>query len=232
MPEASRCGIRNMSAKRRWAKLLYPRYFSFFEKLNKNVLFDEVIGRGFRGASEFPDRFKLYDFLNARFIGDAPIDYLEFGVWEGGSIKRWCQLNTNQESRFYGFDTFEGLPEDWNKNHPRGSFRLAGKAPMIGDSRARCVEGLFQETLCQFLDQFQSQRRLVVHIDCDLYSATLFCLTVLDRYLTSGSLIIFDEFRDLEHEFSAFWDYARSYYKKWEGVAFTPDYTQAAVYLK
>lgn len=224
----------SISNSRRLATLLYPKRIPLFEKLNKNLLFNEVIQGHFSNAQEFAvgDRYALYDHVNRQIIGGGPIQYLEFGVWEGASIRKWCELNTHPASRFYGFDSFEGLPEHFTNDAPKGAFQLGGAAPIIDDPRAQCVKGLFQETLRKFLESFQHDSRLVVHIDCDLYSSTLFCLTVLDRFLTPGSVILFDEYRDLEHEFSAFWDYTRSFYKEWEGVAYTTYFIQAAVVMK
>ncbi len=226
--------IPSISHSRRLATLLYPRRIPLFEKLNKNLLFNEVIQQHFSRAREFGvgDRFALYDYVNREVVGGGAIQYLEFGVWEGASIRKWCELNTHPASRFYGFDSFEGLPEHFTEYAPKGAFHLDGKPPIIDDPRAQCVKGLFQQTLHKFLENFQPNGRLVVHIDCDLYSSTLFCLTVLDRLLTAGSVILFDEYRDLEHEFSAFWDYTRSFYKEWEGVAYTTYFAQAAVLVK
>ncbi|MGL4347529.1 MAG: hypothetical protein ACRCR9_05570 [Chitinophagaceae bacterium] len=38
---------------------------------------------------------------------------MEFGVANGSSLQYWINKNYCQESFFYGFDTFEGLPEKW-----------------------------------------------------------------------------------------------------------------------
>lgn len=37
---------------------------------------------------------------------------LEFGVYEGGTISK-LRANLSQEYKIFGFDSFEGLPEDW-----------------------------------------------------------------------------------------------------------------------
>ena len=39
---------------------------------------------------------------------------LEFGVYEGKSMKRIMSTEIWQKYPVYGFDSFEGLPEDWN----------------------------------------------------------------------------------------------------------------------
>ena len=41
----------------------------------------------------FIDRRELYAHVQ-RHIGEAsPIDYMEFGVWQGASIRAWTELN-------------------------------------------------------------------------------------------------------------------------------------------
>ena len=44
---------------------------------------------------------------------DAPIDYLEFGVWKGDSMRVWLRLSQDSGSQSYGCDSFEVLPEAW-----------------------------------------------------------------------------------------------------------------------
>lgn len=55
----------------------------------------------------------LYERVHRLVVGeqnDRPILFLEFGVYEGNSIRRWAGLTTHPESRFVRFDSFEGLP--------------------------------------------------------------------------------------------------------------------------
>src|ERR1700686_553567 len=43
-------------------------------------------------------------------IGDKQVLYLEFGVYQGDTMRYWCRHLTNPQSRLHGFDSFEGLP--------------------------------------------------------------------------------------------------------------------------
>ena len=61
--------------------------------------------------------------------------WLEFGVHEGETITHTAgrKLST-PDFKIYGFDSFEGLPEDWlqpETGHPnlKGHFNLGGKVP-------------------------------------------------------------------------------------------------------
>ncbi|HEV2386559.1 MAG TPA: TylF/MycF/NovP-related O-methyltransferase [Candidatus Acidoferrales bacterium] len=143
------------------------------------------------------------------------IDYLEFGVAEGDSIRRWTDLNTNAGSRFFGFDSFRGLPEDWKlagRAIPRGSFGTGGRTPLIeGDARVRWIVGLFQETLPAFLQDFHPENQLVIHLDADLYSSTLYVLSALNDILGPGAIVIFDEFASFDNEFRALQDFSSAF---------------------
>tara|TARA_Y100000590_G_scaffold169037_1_gene193480 strand:+ start:163905 stop:164558 length:654 start_codon:yes stop_codon:yes gene_type:complete len=136
--------------------------------------------------------------------------FLEFGVWEGYSINFFIQNIKHKDSLFFGFDSFEGLPEDWYTN-PKGTFNVKGKIPEISDQRVSFIKGWFNQSLPKFIDDNLSKAhdfKLIVHYDADLYSSTLFCLSQIDR-LKIKYLAIFDEFtRD---ETRALYNYIQSH---------------------
>jgi O-methyltransferase len=109
------------------------------------------------------------------------INYIEFGVAGGYSFKWWLEQNRNPNSKFYGFDTFDGLPEDWGP-FKKGSFTNNNAVPEINDARGKFYTGLFQQTVPGFVKEFDPSRRNVLMMDADLYSATLYALTSLAPY--------------------------------------------------
>ncbi|MBM7516591.1 TylF/MycF/NovP-related O-methyltransferase [Nocardioides nitrophenolicus] len=178
------------------------------------------------GTPAFPDREDMYDHVHAELIGDQPIDYLEFGVFEGSSLRHWAELNTHPDSRFYGFDSFEGLPEEWkrfDRKIDKAHFDVQGALPDIDDGRVTFVPGWFQESVDPFLDTFAPartpERQLVVHIDADLYSSTLYVLTRLDALLVPGTIVIFDEFSSVLNEFAALEHYCSAYVREYDVLA-------------
>ena len=204
----------------------HARYSRKVDRLNRMPLLSNFV-REHAHAPSFATREAMWDFLAERSAGR--IDYLEFGVHEGHSILHWAQRNADPDSRFFGFDTFTGLPEDWSQSYPRGHFDTGGRPPPTDDPRVQFVKGLFQDTLPAFLAGFAPRGRLVVHNDSDLYSSTLFCLTTLDRIFTRGTIVIFDEFGDVMHEFRALQDYVASYRRKFEVLCSHDDFFTIAV---
>ena len=76
---------------------------------------------GFDRVARFPTRYALFDSV-AKLLTGQRVLYLEFGVHRGDSIRHWSELLSHSESHLVGFDSFEGLPEDWCENNKAGRF--------------------------------------------------------------------------------------------------------------
>lgn len=176
---------------------------------------------------------ELYAYIQKDVIGEnVPIDYFEFGVWKGNTLKAWLNLNQQPDSRFFGFDSFEGLPEDWGHFAvilKKGTFNTGGDVPDIEDQRVSLIKGYFQETLVSSVKGYEPKNRLLIHCDADLYSSTLYPLTVLNQYIVPGTLIIFDEFFTVDHEFRAFVDFTRACNRRYRPIASSGPYDQMAI---
>lgn len=150
-------------------------------------------------------------------LGEEAFDYLEFGVSQGHSLKWWVANARHPDVRFYGFDTFTGLPEDWGV-YKAGDMGTGFRVPDIPDLRVEFIKGLFQDTLPDFMGRWPGNRRKLIHLDADLYTSTLYTLTMLHPRLRAGDVLLFDEFAVPNHEFLAFQNYVDSYRLKFEVI--------------
>ena len=171
-----------------------------------------VLRSVFPGAQEAPrlaNREELQRECIEKVMGpDAAITYVEFGVYQGDSIRRISSLNRNPDSVFIGLDSFEGLPEDWIHGYPKGHFDVGGTIPNIDDRRVSFLKGWFRDSWEALEARISGRRNLVVHYDADLYSSTLFALTRIHS-LEQGYTAIFDEFAGQEAR--ALHNYVQSY---------------------
>ena len=179
------------------------------------------------------NRYKLYEaVVRKEGLDRKPVHFLEFGVYEGASISWWIKRISHSGARFVGFDTFLGLPEAWHPAAPARTFSTEGKVPRIEDLRCHFEVGLFQDTVPAFLQKFSRDSRLVVHLDADLYSSTLFVLTSIGSILRPGDLLFFDEFASPRHEFRALEDFSRAYRFAYEPVAQVSRFNQVCLKAK
>ena len=115
-----------------------------------------------------------------------------FRVWgcRGGTLNQIAKHCTT----LVGFDSFSGLPEEWNIGSqvvPSGTF--AGQPPRPPENASLEV-GLFQDTLGPFLAKHPDTRFDMVHLDMDIYSAAHYVLDTLiknDRLI--DTVLVFDE---------------------------------------
>ena len=141
-------------------------------------------------------------FARADVSGDRLI--CEFGVFKGASINRLAKLTTKT---VFGFDAFEGLPEEYGDVWKKGEF-LVSKLPKVG----------------------------FLHIDSDLYSSCKTIFDLLGPRLGPGTVILFDEYFNFPHweeaEIKAFQEYLSKTGYSFEFISYNRNGEQVAVFLK
>ena len=132
---------------------------------------------------------------------------MEFGVYRGKSLRAIAHRSAQE---VHGFDSFEGLPQDWSFFQKKGRFSLHGQAPHFDEPNIRVHQGYFERTLPLFLAQHPEPARFI-HIDCDLYTSTRTVLELLRPRIVSGTVILFDEYLNYpgwqKHEYKAFQEF-------------------------
>ena len=103
-------------------------------------------------------RYKVWKKIPEYIDTSKDILYLEFGVWEGHSIKFFAEKYKSKNSEYYGFDTFYGFPEDCI-DMKKGHYSTSGNTPKTSDSRIKFIKGLFQETLTDFLNKLATESK-------------------------------------------------------------------------
>ncbi|MGK2965768.1 MAG: class I SAM-dependent methyltransferase [Tepidiformaceae bacterium] len=166
--------------------------------------------RGLRlsDAPSYASRPEMYTAIAKSLPPAASVLYLEFGVFQGASMRMWSDALQGHQAALHGFDSFEGLPEAWNEA-PAGTYTAHGAVPSFSDPRIELHVGWFSETLPSF--GLSPHDRLIVHLDADLYSSTKYVLDALAESIVPGSILIFDEFNDRNHEFRAFREFTESH---------------------
>jgi len=123
----------------------------------------------------------------------------------------------------HGFDSFEGLPEEWIKDKknnitvPVGAFKPDSLPHTPG---VKYQIGLFENTISKWIQEYPGMIAFL-HIDSDLYSSCVTVLELFNRQIVPGTIITFDEiFRGLwypewrEGEYKAFNEWKEKYDRK------------------
>ncbi|MBW3050415.1 hypothetical protein DNJ72_00185 [Prochlorococcus marinus XMU1403] len=164
---------------------------SLFQKFINSSHKDHPYIRSFKWVLTLPKlpklffhRWALFDYVINKSKKDRP--FYEFGVWRGESFK--YLINTFKKG--YGFDTFDGLPEDWH-HEKQGKYSADGVIPKI--EGGTFIAGKFEDALPSF---FSKPRPLasIINFDADLYSSTLCALNYSKSVIDKDTILIFDEF--------------------------------------
>jgi len=168
-----------------------------------------------RDAVIFRDRWELL--LHAARAAPEQGLMLELGVADGASLR---YVAGRVARPFHGFDSFEGLPEDWSGTFERkGKFTRAGALPTV-PANTRLYPGWFADTLPRFLGEHAGESVAFAHVDCDIYASTATVLEHLGERLRPGAILVFDEYFNYpnwqRHEWRAFQEFVRD-----TGTAYT-----------
>lgn len=176
------------------------------------ILMQRILGPFFQRILDIPRDHKeeiMRIFMRAVKWWDLPPgDYLEFGVYRGRSFiyaykhAQRCNLNMH----FYAFDSFQGLPEVRGQDTEYSGlrqgdyscdeefFRKALADNNVDPNRVTIVPGFYDETLNEKTKKkLNLKRAAIVWIDCDIYESTRPVLNFVTDYLTTGSIIAFDD---------------------------------------
>lgn len=118
--------------------------------------------------------------------------HMEFGVFTGGTT-RFIAKRLGSTTTYHGFDSFEGLPEDWSGFVlGKAAFDVGGKLPKV-PANVQLYPGWFDQSLPEWLVKHPGPVAFM-HIDCDLYSSTKTIFDLLGERLQAGTIILFDEY--------------------------------------
>jgi O-methyltransferase len=170
---------------------------------------------GFVFKDVYDTRYQLFEAVSAR-VANERVLYLEFGVWKGETTRFWSQRLKHPQTCLHGFDSFEGLPEDWTLYAAKGTFSTHGVEPKIDDDRVTFFKGWFSDSLPSY--QPPEHERLVVVMDADLYSSDAFVLGQIEHLIKPGSLIYFDDLEEVLHDARAFHEFMQHTGKRFAPV--------------
>ncbi len=197
-----------------------------FHLINQQALQDsaQYAVNNFSKAMQFDTRPELWSYcLNKIPQLQTGGVIAEFGVWRGKSINFFAK--SCPKSRVFGFDSFEGLEEDWyGFRLQKGFFSTNGQLPKC-ESNVTLVKGWFEDTLPKFCAELQREKILLLHMDADTYKPTAYVLSSLSNNLGKGAIIIFDEYFGYPnfrlHEFKAWQELVDSSGLKYRYIGYT-----------
>jgi hypothetical protein len=145
-------------------------------------------------AYSFLDRFEglslSIDEARKRFPSRTRV--LEFGVYKAGMIN--YQARKFPQLSFVGFDSFEGLQQQWSGMAPEKTFDLGGRLPKVRRN-VSLVKGWFSESGPRWkASNPASDVPLLIHVDCDTYAATVDVLELCSDYVEHGVVFHFDDY--------------------------------------
>ena len=176
---------------------------------SNNIVVEHRIRSGYRlvPADAFTALLReAFSALTAEKSPDQLGDYLEFGVFNGTSLSCAHKIISElgyKHMRFFGFDSFEGMPEKkpgdeklpWRPTEFKCSIDLTRKyltEKGIDWDRVHLVKGWF----CDTLPNAPIDEIALLRLDGDHYDSTMDALVNLYSKVSPGGYVIIDDYQD------------------------------------
>lgn len=135
--------------------------------------------------------------------------YWEFGVFKGFSLwfsQMYAQCKGIKNLKFYGFDSFKGLPQSkidntkpaFEKGHyasPYEYLEKIFKTLEFSTNNLKIFQGFYSNELFK---RFKKENKFlpisICTIDVDIYESAVEVLDFIKDYLVPGSIILFDDY--------------------------------------
>jgi hypothetical protein len=194
------------------------------------MFFDNVRRQWVRATTVANHQAIMDSAIFLQIVNNVPGDYLEFGVFRGERLMqaydtvdflikriksrkdpylRKASSENMERMRFFGFDSFAGLPEAKGIDVTPGQETWLGEGGFecsieevtslmprdaIESGRIRLVKGWFNESLTPELKvKHEMKAAAIVHIDCDFYESTVPALEFVTDLIQNGTVLIFDD---------------------------------------
>ena len=163
-----------------------------------------------------------FDVLSHAIENRKPGVIAEFGVFSGKTINHMSSMVIDQT--LYGFDSFEGLPEQWTGFiYARKMFDVQGNMPKVNPN-VKLIKGWFDATVPPFFKDLKEPVS-ILHLDADIYSSTKTVLDAAIPHIQNGTILAFDEFFNYPgyqlHEYKAFYEFIAETGWKYEFLAYS-----------
>ena len=197
-----------------------------------NHLFSDYIEFGVYHGDSFLESIKQFE---------------EFRNWlddQKLSSEKWrvnVALNSplNQAVYFHGLDTFDGMPKNNEKNfvfHEKSFLssyeKVHNRIQKIKFKNFYLYKGKFNEKKKLVFENFKDRKISIANIDCDIYSSTVDILTLAEKRIVPGTVILFDELIGYNawklNEFKAFREFVDRHAVKFDWIAAVANAGQAA----
>jgi predicted O-methyltransferase YrrM len=122
-----------------------------------------------------------------------PGDWVEVGVFRGGSAAKLAEKAREQGRRLWLFDTFTGVPcqHEKDSHHKVGDFGDTS----LDEVRALIPDAMFVVGDCrETLGATPLERIAFAHIDCDQYESVRACILELSPRMAPGGVMWFDDY--------------------------------------
>ncbi|NVN01045.1 MULTISPECIES: TylF/MycF/NovP-related O-methyltransferase [Asaia] len=151
------------------------------------------------------EAFVLHELAQAQSVYEG--DLAEFGVYRGASAELLCMVKAHRTLHL--FDTFEGLPDPKGKEGKvfiKGEFcgtLESVKRKLAGYENVAFHPGFFPDSAADLGDE----RYSFVHLDVDLYEATLAGLAYFYPRMIPGGIILTHDYSIIDGVSQAFAEY-------------------------